>query len=134
MNEPKRAEKPAVLLVMLPRDDGGCDLIEGTVLVSFATEAQARRFVAGASIDPSAHDRVATIPSDASGPDLQLFIKQCGARHAHAEREFYDPKLGGHGGYRNISAADWRAWDQAVARWQVERRADLAGDRDFTQR
>jgi hypothetical protein len=29
-------------------------------------------------------------------------------------------------GYRHISAAAWRAWDEAVARWQVERRAVLS--------
>ena len=44
------------------------------------------------------------VPLDAQGaPDPQLFIRACG-------------------GYRHISPEDWRAWDAAVARWQIERR------------
>lgn len=63
------------------------------------------------------------VPLDERGaPDLQLFIRACGTRYAHSVGEEYNPKVGGHGGYRHITPDDWRAWDAAVARWQIERR------------
>jgi hypothetical protein len=67
------------------------------------------------------------IPFDAQGaPDLQALVRLCGEQYAKSIGENYDPEhCPHHGGYRHISAADWRAWDEAVARWQVERRAVL---------
>jgi hypothetical protein len=69
----------------------------------------------------SIHD-VTEVPLDERGaPDLQLFIRACGSRYARAVGEQYDWKR--HGGYRHVSPDDWRAWDAAIERWQVEKRA-----------
>ena len=67
------------------------------------------------------------IPLDAQGaPDLQALVRLRGEQYAKSIGENYDPEhCPHHGGYRHISAADWRAWDEAVARWQLERRAVL---------
>ena len=67
----------------------------------------------------------APIPLNADvAPDLQLLVRRAGQRYAASLGEPYEPAR--HGGYANITAEEWNAWDRANAEWQARRRAGLA--------
>jgi hypothetical protein len=65
-----------------------------------------------------------TIPHDEMGhPDLQELVRSRGAQYAASIGETYDPAH--HGGYRHVTAADWRAWDTAITKWRQDCRDRL---------
>jgi hypothetical protein len=66
-------------------------------------------------------------------PDVQPLVERAGRRYAASIGEVYDPnpftRPAHHGGYRHITAEEWRSWDAANAEFQARQREPLAAER-----